>query len=402
MFKASLLAVSTVVALCVHPAAGFCAGPDVIVGFVDDGREDSRVGTQIGLTASTNSCNAGDAPLSWKRLPDAKHPAITLNFYRIYDGRIEQLAGSWVKHGFYATNQNDCAGLPEVMITCQAGIGGSELRPGCSDYYGEDLNADPENLGPRSRISNPSTAQFDGDKAKDLSGYPTSNPTERILMVDEKELTVSGARYFVEAHYITADDALAGNARNNVSFREVEPVLRTGAWVLKNKAEEVRGQPAISAWLEDGAQLSEIEALEGGAKTFVVVGSKVIPLSDGKFRYEYVVYNMNSELAVSGFLVPGRRIDADSIGFKAVASHGEIWSNDAWQHKLENDTLKWNTKAFADDPNANAIRWGSTYNFWFVSDSKPVRVDATVTRFRTSAEGIAPEAVTTVWGPGSD
>jgi hypothetical protein len=77
------------------PFPAVAAGPDVIVGFVDDGREDSRLGGKIGLTASTNSCNIGDASLNWYRLPDARHPAITLNFYRLLDGRIEQLARSW-------------------------------------------------------------------------------------------------------------------------------------------------------------------------------------------------------------------------------------------------------------------------------------------------------------------
>jgi hypothetical protein len=143
------------------PLPAVAAGPDVIVGFVDGGREDSRLGSKIGLTASTNSCNIGDVPLNWYRLPDAHHPAITLNFYRLLDGRIEQLARSWVKHGFYATNQNACATTPEMMgRPCQPGSGGTQLRPGCSDLYGEELNADPSFLGPRGRITNVATGEL--------------------------------------------------------------------------------------------------------------------------------------------------------------------------------------------------------------------------------------------------
>src|SRR5258706_16193759 len=147
MQKFKIIVSTILIMVILSPSVSFPAGPDVIVGFVDDGREDSRLGTKVGLTASTNSCNVGDVPLNWHRLPDSRHPAITLNFYRMLDGRIEQLAKSWVKHGFYATNQNDCAGLPEVARSWQSGMGGNLLRPGCSANYSEDLNSDPGTYG---------------------------------------------------------------------------------------------------------------------------------------------------------------------------------------------------------------------------------------------------------------
>ncbi|ARP67094.1 MULTISPECIES: hypothetical protein [Mesorhizobium] len=374
-------------------------GPDVIVGFIDDAREDSRLGSKIGLTASTNSCNIGDSPLNWQRLPDTHHPAITLNFYRLADGRMEQLAKSWVKHGFYATNQNDCGGIPEMHRTCQAGAGGSQLRPGCSDLYTEDLNSDPRNLGPRSRITNSAKVEFDGSKAQDLTGYPPSDPAERILLVDEADLLTPGARYFVEAQYITADDATAGNARNNVTYREVKPILRSGAWVLRNESPEVRMQPALFAWKEYGAQLSEVDLDENGVKTYILVGSKAQPLAGGKFRYDYSVYNMNSDLAVQAFAVPEQQIDQSSASFKAPHSNGEIWSNDAWDSRIQGNQIIWSTRKSSEDTNANAVRWGSAYNFSFVSDKPPTTADATLTFFNAPADGGA-ETVVRVTAPG--
>lgn len=389
------------------PTICLAAGPDVIVGFVDDAREFSRVGTKIGLTASTNSCNIGDAPLNWLALSppapapgSSKHPAITLNFYRLMDGRMEQLAKSWIKHGFFATNQGQCAHIPEMgNRVCQPGVGGTQLRPGCSDYYSEDLNSDPERLGPRSRIANAATVEFDAATAQDLTGYPPSKDAERVLLVEEADLQQATARYFLEAHYLTADDAAAGNARNNVTYREVKPVLRSGAWALVFQTDNIRMQPAITAWKDAGALLGEIETLEGGAKTYLMIGSKASPAPGGKVRYDYTVYNMNSDLAVQSFSVPASGVDAASVGFKAVASNGEIWSNDPWESKIDAGAVTWSTKTYDQDKNANAIRWGSTYTFWFVASGAPGKAVGTVSRFKPASGGISPTASTAIVAP---
>jgi hypothetical protein len=331
---------------------------------------------------------------------------------------MEQLARSWVKHGFYATNQEACSAIPEMKgRPCQAGSGGVQLRPGCSDYYGEDLNANPRNLGPRSRITNAATGEFDGAKARDLTGYPKPcqkadksdcpDPAEQILLVAENELAQPTARYFLEGQYVTADDAAAGNAHNNVSYREVQPILRSGAWSLKDKTPDtVRMQPVILAWKEAGAQLSEIETPEGNAKTYIIVGSKVSTAPGGKFRYDFVVYNMNSNLAVQSLSVPATGVDASSIGFSAAPSNAEIWSNDPWQRRVEGGQVTWSTKGYAEDPNANAIRWGAAYSFWFVSDKGPANTDvpanadATIGRFKPVSGNLSQTAVTRVVAPG--
>jgi hypothetical protein len=381
-------------------ATTVAAGPDVIVGFIDDAREDVRIGTIVGLTASTDACNIGDAPAGWHRLPDNRHPAITLNLYRLENGRFEHLAKSWVKHGFYATNQDNCLSLPELQgRNCQAGVSGAELRPGCSDFYGEDLNADPQNLGPRSRITNPTTGEFDGLLAKDLTGYPVPGSpnqaaAQRIMMIDEAELKRETARYFVEAQYIVPDDGRAGNSKNNVSFREVKPVLRQNAWTLKPvKPETTRRQPALFAWKEAGAQIAEIEQTEYGIKTYVYLGSRVAPVGPGKFRYEYVVYNLNSDRAVSGLRIPARGVDPTSIGFRSVASNGEIWSNEPWAAGVKDGVAVWSSKAFSDSQNANALRWGSAYNFWFESSTSPGTAEATVTPFKSGGSPVATRVI---------
>jgi hypothetical protein len=47
--------------------------------------------------------------------------------------------------------------------------------------------------------------------------------------------------------------------------------------------------------------------------------------------------------------------------------------------------MTWNTQTLAQNPNANAIRWGTLYNFRFDSDRAPATVNATVGFFKTGA-----------------
>jgi hypothetical protein len=379
------------------------SGPDVIVGFVTGGREDDRNAQgQVGLTAATTSCNKGNAPLQWKALPSNQHPVISLNLYRLMDGRIEQIGKSWVKHGFLAVNSNDCAGIPGVPLSCTPGNAGDQLRSGCSDTYGAELNADPAQLGPRSKI-NPVTGKFDPATAKDLTGYPPSVPLDRIMLMDEAELKFPNATYFLEGHYITADDAAAGNSRNNVTYRQVKPVLQGNAWSLQNTTPDMAqlwGQPAMSAWKADGAQLAEVATKEGsGVSSYVIVGSKVTPLGNGKYRYDFAVYNMNSDLAIQSFSVPVKNLDVASVEFKGIPTHGEIWSNDPWTAKIDQDRVTWSTKTYAQDPNANALRWGTTYNFRFVAGAPGAPSKATLAWFKPPPAGVSPNVAVQVSAP---
>lgn len=371
-------------------------GPDVIVGFVDGtsvfGRQGTGAAAQVGVSAGTNSCNRGTANLNWYA-NDNRHPVISLNLYRLLNDRMEQLAGSWVKHGFAATNETECLAIPQFPHTqCKPAQAGSrELGPGCSDLYSEQLNSNPQYLGPRSKI-NPTTGLFDNTTAKDLTGYPASTPLDRILLVSESDLVASDAKYFVEAHYVTADDAAAGNARNNATFREIKPVQGTNRITFQHLFEEFRGEPALRAW--PGAKFfekSEVEA-SGGQRGTIIVASKAIRVSGNLHRYEYAIYNMNSDLAVQSFTVPTGTVQTSTIGFRAVPSNGELWSNDPWISTVAGNAVTWATKKYADLPTANAIRWGTTYNLWFVADSAPSTKAAVVVRFKPKAGAPSPDS----------
>lgn len=369
--------------------------PDVVVGNVDNltdfGNQTVDGDKYVGVTASTASCNIGNANLSWEQLPDKRHPVIAINLYRLVNGRMEQLGQSWVKHGFFATNDSDCPQMPGVTLPqCVHPGVGNILAPGCSDPYGESLNANADWLGPRSKI-NPATGDFDPAKARDLTGHPSSTELQRIVFVKDSLLGNVNARYFMEAQYIAADDAAAGNARNNVTYREVKPIRRQQTWVFNNVRSEARFEPAVKAW--QGASFAEVTATEGNAKTSVIVAHKSTSLGNGRVRYDYAIHNLNSDLAVGAFTVPARGIENASIGFAAVRSYGEPWSNAAWTSKVESGKVTWSAEAFARNPKGNAIRWGTMYNFWFISTAPAASGRATLTRFKPKAGASAPEQV---------
>ena len=47
--------------------------------------------------------------------------------------------------------------------------------------------------------------------------------------------------------------------------------------------------------------------------------------------------------------------------------------------------MNWSTETFAQNQNANAIRWGTMYNFRFDSNRPPQAASATIGFFKTGA-----------------
>jgi len=106
------------------------------------------------------------------------------------------------------------------------------------------------------------------------------------------------------------------------------------------------------------------------------------------WRYEYAVQNLNSYRAVQSFSVdvlPGSTIA--NIGFHDVEYHsGEPTSNEDWRAVFDDSTvpatLKWESETYAENPDANALLWDTTYNFRFDIDVPPVLGKLTLDLFR--------------------
>ena len=61
------------------------------------------------------------------------------------------------------------------------------------------------------------------------------------------------------------------------------------------------------------------------------------------------------------------------------------FSSAAWTSTQTAGSLTWTSETFAQNQNANAIRWGTLYNFRFDSDHPPQTANATIGFFKTGS-----------------
>ena len=374
------IVILTSVSLLCATAGLSAQGPDVIVGDLPSTVHYGPIGTTHAYAVGTTSCNVGDQNLLWISSTN-EHPVIAQNLYRLSNGRFEQVGLSWLKHGFLALTQNLCD-------TC-SGQGGSVLGVGCSDPYGASLNGSQTRLGPR----------FEVNATNGVFLYPFTNPAGtsgdavfKRIQVEEADLTVPGARFFIEGHYITPDDAQAGNGLNNASYR---PVSVSGSFSISNVGPTDRTKPAIQAWSDHGNGLNVrdptvgIKALhynEGGLTAQFLVGSKVTDNGNGTWHYEYAIQNLNSHRSAGALSIPlGPSSTALNVGFHDVDYHsGEPYDNTDWTINVAlGSSVTWSSpQTYAQNPDSNALRWGTLYNFRFDSNGPPVASTATLSLFR--------------------
>jgi hypothetical protein len=340
-----------------------------------------RVGDIVAYSVGTTSCNIGTTNLNWFQSGADRHPLIINNIYRVNNGAIEQVGVSWVKHGFCALQQTLCG-------SCNAVCGGccSQLGVGCSDPYSASLNGSQTGIGPRFEI-NPATGTYPWPFT--TAGQAGDNIYKRIQVhVDDLNPALNdGALYFVEGQYVAKDDADAGNANNNATYRPIvvgpeDPF--SGTWFLNFAGDNVREFPAIFGWQAADPNV-ELVAVDVPGDGRFWVGANVTENGDGTWHYEYAIFNLNSDRAAASFAVPAGAGTAN-VGFKDVDYHsGEPWDMTDWTAS-EGGELTWtNGATFASNPQANAIRWGTLYNFRFDSASAPESGSATIGLFKPDA-----------------
>jgi hypothetical protein len=380
---------------------GGVPGPDVIVGeLVGLAQFGSSSGTQVGLAVGTDSCNAGVVPLNWFALPNNDHPVIPQNLYRMSGGtgndeRFEQIGQSSVKHAFTALQQNICG------FGCTSSGTGTLLGAGCSDPYSASLNSGP-NLGSRAWI-NPFTGFYPSgtNVANSHVGHTHLGPSHRILteIADLNTTLNPGATYYAEAQYVTPHEYAwcqlhpgECNMYNNVSYRRYN-VTGTSSFSFSAVGSTVRMQPAINAWT--GATVVQVEpapGLDGRA----YVAYKVTNPSAGVWHYEYAIYNQNLDRAIQGLSFPKPAgVTISNFGFHAPPQHpawaadGTVgsagYSSTPWAMTEADGQVSWSTQTFQQNPNANAIRWGTMYNIRFDSNRPPVMTTAALSLFKVRA-----------------
>jgi hypothetical protein len=375
-------------------------GPDIIVGdlpsMAEFGAGSVQGVTQIGLAVGTTSCNNGNVEVDWFELPDTNHNVIPQNLYRMSGGannndRFEQVGQSWMKHAVHALQGNDCG------FGCTPASSGQHLGVGCSDPYDASLNGTQDFLGSRAWV-NPFTGVFPSNSASHAGHVHTGQ--SHLLIVPQNDLNTTlnpGATYYAEAQYINPQEynwcqAHAGqcNMYNNASYRRFN-VTGTTSFTFAPVGATVRMTPAINAWT--GATINPIEPVPGvDGRAFIA--SKVTGPVAGFWHYEYAIYNQNLDRGIQSFSVPvGCATLINNDGFHAPPNHPG-WANDgtqgnagysnaAWAFTQASTILTWSSETFAQNQNANALRWGTLYNFRFDSDRPPIFRAALIGFFKT-------------------
>ncbi|MCP3981010.1 MAG: hypothetical protein GY716_17070 [bacterium] len=345
--------------------------PDVIVGDLVGVTRYGVVGDITAFSIGTTSCNIGTCWLNWIS-NNNQHPVIGQNLYRLLDGKFEQLGQSWLKHGFTALNGNLCSGGGCI------GTNGDHLGVNCSDPYSSGLNGSQNRLGPK----------FEVNAYTGVYAYPytdqgqTGNAIYKRLQVHSDDLNPgqnAGALYFAEGHYVTNDDASAGNHTNNASWRRmtVSGSAGSGNYDLDFTGSTQREEPAIFAWADNDPTV-ELTAVGVPNEGRFWVGAKATALGGGIWRYEYAVFNLNSHRSGQAFSVPlPAGTTPTNVGFHDVDYHsGEPYDGTDWSSVVDNGTspprLRWSTTPYSQNQNANALRWSTLYNFRFDVASPPV------------------------------
>ena len=336
--------------------------PDVIVG---DLVGTANFGTVGGITAygvGTTSCNLGSCWLNWIS-GTAEHPVIGQNMFRLKDGRFEQIGQAWLKHGFTALqNNNVCAS------DCTAAPNGTHLGVHCADPYDSSLNGSQTRLGPKDDVNANTGVYLFPDSRESTTG----NAIFKRLQVHNTDVDPaqnSGALYFVEGQYVSHDDASSKNNPNNASYRSV--TVGASPFNLTLTGSTVRTKAGIQAWKAADPTVTEttVSAPEG----LFIVSAKATSLGGGVYHYEYAVQNLNDQRAGQSFTVPlPAGAVVTNVGFHDVDYHsGTPYDGTDWTPTVTASSVSWATSTYDVNINANALRWGTLYNFRFDANQAP-------------------------------
>ena len=344
-------------------------GADVIVGALPDFLNYPSAGGFHAYSVGTTSCNIGTVPLNWISSTN-QHPVIAQQMYRVRDGVFRQVGMSWLKHGFFALQQNLCG-------SCSPNSGGSALGVGCSDPYCASLNGAQGSLGPRNEVN----------AASGVYTYPPtygatiSDSTSSRLRVPSSLVTNQPAstHFYVEGQYVANDDAVAGNNNNNASHREMS-FSSSGSMSLIGST--VQQQPAIMAWanVDPGVNIVTYDVPNDGR---YLLGTNIIGLGGGTNRYVFALHNLNSDLAAGGLSVAmASAASVTNLQFLDADYHsGELFQSNDWTGSYTGSAVAWSSPhTHAANPNGAALRWGSCHTFVFDSDTAPG--DITVTLYK--------------------
>ena len=391
--RLSLISLFLAAAPAAAPAQTPCqtaGGPDLVVSDLNQLANYASVGNLEALALGKVYCNVG---ATWANCSAAtnQHPIAAPGLFRLKTvggaQRFEQVGIGWVFHATFALSGSACCG------DCQS-TDGTHVGVHCSDTNSASSSGTQANLGPRWQVD-----AFTGGFSYPPASPGYSGTVARRLAVELADLEPTGgpnaARYFGELVVLAPDEAAAGNGLNNASHRELGLSGSGSAWNFSLLGSTEREAPAIQAW-RDADPAVQIAPLQLPGEGLLYLGWRVTPLGNGVFHYEYALYNLNSDDAVGALAVPiPQGASATNIGFHDVSHRdgdgiGSV-NQDAgdWPAVLTGGALSWSTDPFALNPNANALRWGTLYNFRFDSDAAPASGTITLGLFKSGGSLLA-------------
>ena len=382
--------------------AGGCTpstGPDVIVGQINGWTKWGTLnvnGTDYSAYSfGAVSCNIGNEGLPWYAQTN-QHPVIASQVYRFKGGRFEQLGMSWVKHGWGALTDSLCCPCIDPGDFEILGVG-------CSDPYDSGLNGDQNGLtigggvtvsglGPRSQV-NASNGVFAWPYATIGQSGNALYKRLHMAVTDLDPAQNGGAAYYGECYYVTPHDMQSGNGLNSVSYRRfLVGGFNTGSYDLSWTGTTVQQLPAIYAWRGHDTAVTIVNGDVPGEGRFVL-GYKASNNGDGTWHYEYALYNHNSDRCGGGFHLPvPSTITVSNIGFHDVDHHsgdgaviGTNYDGTDWANSHSGGSVNWSVVPTTPENNANALRWGTLYNFRFDANAPPAHAQATLDLFATGS-----------------
>ena len=132
--------------------------------------------------------------------------------------------------------------------------------------------------------------------------------------------------------------------------------------------------PAIYAWpAQDGTVALINVDVAGSPVERYNVARKVTDLGGNLWHYEYAVRNHNSARNARALTVEFPvSTTISGVGFKDIEHHsGEPYATTDWSVSTTDKAISWFTDTFAVNPNANALRFATMFNFWFDADQPP-------------------------------
>lgn len=327
------------------------------------------------FSVGTVACNHGGAPLEWQGLT-ARHPVVAQALYRYDGGRMEQVGMSWLKHGFLALAQDACG------LGCQDPGDFTVLGIGCSDPYSAALNGDQSRLGARSEV-NAATGAFSVPSPTQPATGNSLFKRLQVKLTDLDDDTHPQARYFAEAQYVSSQEIAAGHGEDSVSYREVSFDLGFNPTMV---GPTVQGKAALEAWraLDPTVSILDLDVPGDGR---IKLATRVSALTSGRWRYEYALYNQSSHRSARALRIPlAPGTEVTHAGFHDVDYHsGELYDGTDWTLSVTETAVSWATEPETEHAEANALRFGTTYNFWFEADRPPGPATAAVELFRAGA-----------------